>query len=676
MKWVCVLIVSLCTIGTQAQSAQDIVEEYAAELQEEDALTDEAQESLADLLLLSENPININTADEDDLLRLPFISQRQAQAIVRYRRNVGKIETFDELILCGALSEREIDRLGYFTSVDDVDSLTLRHRFNKLNAIIRTSINRPKSQGFEGKFLGRPLGFYLRAEAEGSNTWAAGLIAENDIGEPALNRHGTSLTDYTGGYALFQTRGKALRRLVVGNYNIRLGQGMGIWTGFGMDNFMTDISVDKRGRGVSKTLSASEGKYMRGVATDLRIGRIWITTFASLADADATLHLCAEDSSTYIMTINTSGLHRTESERKKRHSNSLAQGGAYTKYFADNFTLGIGGNVWHSEKALFQGNRAYREHYPEGHNVVTLHADYRLICKRTLVYAEVATQRSEATAFTAGADIALRREKNLSIAARHFGQEYYPISQKPYSRTSACGGETGLRIGFQMSPAPKLDLHITADAYRLRNMGIGAYPQSAGLLAYLLTTYKFSRRNHLALRVRHLHKAVCEKETWPSGTQFYESNTHVRLKHTFLPTERLTLTTLAETCANNDYEGNVSYGGVASQSIKILLARRHLTIDAVGNYFKADNYATRVYTRRPNVLYDMNFPVCYGHGISTTIMTKIAFLDDTFNQRLNLWLHAHAVRYFDCDNIGTGDDMTRGNKRITLKVQLQWRLYR
>ena len=54
---------------------------------------------LAPVASFAEHKLNINTADEKALLKLPEMNEARAKAIVNYRKNTGELIQLDELEL-------------------------------------------------------------------------------------------------------------------------------------------------------------------------------------------------------------------------------------------------------------------------------------------------------------------------------------------------------------------------------------------------------------------------------------------------------------------------------------------------------------------------------------------------------------------------------------------------
>jgi DNA uptake protein ComE-like DNA-binding protein len=61
--------------------------------------------------------ISLNTSEEQDLARHPYIGRYVAAGIVKYRMHAGKILNINELILNGLIPEDHFDKLKYYVSL-------------------------------------------------------------------------------------------------------------------------------------------------------------------------------------------------------------------------------------------------------------------------------------------------------------------------------------------------------------------------------------------------------------------------------------------------------------------------------------------------------------------------------------------------------------------------------
>lgn len=62
--------------------------------------------------------VNINEADEDELMTLPYIGEVLADKIVDYRENYGKFESFEDLLEVDGIGEGILSKIIDYISLD------------------------------------------------------------------------------------------------------------------------------------------------------------------------------------------------------------------------------------------------------------------------------------------------------------------------------------------------------------------------------------------------------------------------------------------------------------------------------------------------------------------------------------------------------------------------------
>lgn len=67
--------------------------------------------------LLPREQININTAQEEDLQRIPGIGEKLAREIVLHRKKYGKFECVDELIYVSGIGESTLEKVRKYICV-------------------------------------------------------------------------------------------------------------------------------------------------------------------------------------------------------------------------------------------------------------------------------------------------------------------------------------------------------------------------------------------------------------------------------------------------------------------------------------------------------------------------------------------------------------------------------
>lgn len=694
LGWRATAIVALLTSpasGVFAQSGADnelygaeskesgidaIINSIAEQMDEEGLLDEAAAEGLADLRAKEDAPINLNTATETELSSLIFLDERKARAIMRRRRVAGGIRTAQELMTIKELNATDILILSHIASAAPAaDSSTLRQTV-KINAIWRAGRRWPLAHGYKSgeekaaAYYGGALKTMFRVKAEIGGRLGFGLVGDNDSGEPQL-KNGSGLMDFYGGYATYEPARGPIRKIVAGHYNVRLGQGLGIWTGLGFAPTMTGTSYGRTAMGVTPSASAAESGYMRGVAAEARILPIRLTAYASFVDADATTKRRA-DGTTYITTIRTSGYHRTATERSYRHNVTLTTIGAYASADIGRLRMGIGANNWHVSKPLGFNGQEYRRYYPTGKDITTISHDARVFIGRAHIYGEVATQGAGAAGGVAGIDYDMGGGKVFAAAIRRFSKRYFAQMQQPVCRTSRGGSESGLYAAYEAPPLPHLNVRLSIDAWKLRWLQSNAKCPTNGWSARIDAQYDISRRSQLTIKAKVTSReATTNDESETDGWRKVDTrSTSCKAIFTVHPSRHAEMATIAERTDVRPAGGGHEAGLLIAQTMKVKSQSEKVSLCLSGSLFDTDSYAARTYTRRPMVLYDMAFAACYGRGASATAMVTLAFA-----KCMKVWLWCTHTKYADRDVIGSGYEQTAGPRRTDVKIQLQWKLW-
>lgn len=227
----CAVVLGLFTF--LAASAQDQSEIISAALYLSGAGTDEEipQEWISRLEALSGRKIMVNGSR---LRSYGLLTPYQEAAILDYRGRCGDILSWEELSLVDGFSHEAVDALRPFLSLrsDRVPGASDTLRL-KASAIVRTTLS---SVGGKARLTGR--------------WWRAGAAYREK--------------DWT----LFAEAEAGAFRFVLGDYNIRFGQGLTHWSGFSMDNLSSVDAFIKRAGGLSPVWSYSSSDVHRGISAE------------------------------------------------------------------------------------------------------------------------------------------------------------------------------------------------------------------------------------------------------------------------------------------------------------------------------------------------------------------------------------------------------------------------
>ena len=147
---------------------------------------------LQDLEQFRKNPINLNTADADELKRLRIVTDLQIENLISYRNLFGKFISIYELQAVPAWDVSTIHKLLPFVTiaipVSLGDEASRRFRDGDHSLLIRVSQVLEKSKGFDKstsgtKYLGSPQRILFRYRYTYKNLLQFGLVGDKDAGE-------------------------------------------------------------------------------------------------------------------------------------------------------------------------------------------------------------------------------------------------------------------------------------------------------------------------------------------------------------------------------------------------------------------------------------------------------------------------------------------------------------
>ncbi len=661
----------------QESFIQAVLEEMATSAEDDnDGLTEDELEQAAEAFESIEDiNLNLNTATREDLESLYFLTPEQISDLLKYRKSIDEILTYEELELVSDFTYHDIEILKNYTYLGDKPLNDSLHIW-KQDLTARVSRTFPTAKGYISNdstiayYIGAPYKELLRVRGKIDDNYEYAIVAENDAGEPMFS-HGTTLTDFTSGFIYFQPKKSIVKKLIIGHYLAQAGQGLGLWTGFKSDVSSVQNSIDSRSRGIFPTTSASEYNYLRGIAVELRKYMFKLDLFASHIDCDATLYYNA-DSSVYITGITTSGYHRTTSERSKRNNLQQQFYGGYLVYSYGNFKAGIGYNFSHLSHPFGEGSNLYQYYLPQGKNFSTIHADYHCYLSRYLLYGEIVYQDSKTLAGMQGVDVSLGHGNSFTVAYRNFGKKYYALNQSPSSINSQPASESGLYASLALHPFKYFDLRTYINIFEHSWLtSASKYSPSQGLKATVTASYTIDKDDDrqvshvLTFRFRHENR-----EKYSGKEPYAYKKTNYRLQYTGYAHRFLRFLTTLEH-VHYEAQGEKSNGYYISQEAKYTFRKPAINLTARIAHFDTDDYNSRVYNYQPDVSGSISMPTASGNGLNALLNVKW-----NIYKGISFWLCGNYTKYFDRDEISSGNNLISSSQKFDVKAQLQIKLWK
>ena len=282
---VTVLLYTSLSLSLSSLSGQNL-EDVLATLQVEedgDILTED------ELLLLEElvrDPIDFNTVNKKQIEEIPLFNSTDASIILQKRKDSGFF-----------ISTREISNLPGLTVIAG----------ELLPLIAALKEKPPANMTLRNRWLNKEKDARILTQGKISKSnMDGGFTIERDPGE-------TSLTDFVSGYLATTLTGGT--RLIFGDFQLQAGYGLLFSRSIPpLKGYSSITGMGKPGKGLKPYRSSIEYWALRGIALE-KTGRFgqWTLSISS-SPKDATIE------SNQVVSISTSGLHRSLSSLAKKHN--------------------------------------------------------------------------------------------------------------------------------------------------------------------------------------------------------------------------------------------------------------------------------------------------------------------------------------------------------------------
>ncbi len=679
------------TADFNEELTNELLENLASDSEDADIDFDTFYETLSDL---QASPLAINTASFEDLSELP-ISSQQLNSVLEYREKYGDITSIYELQAIPGIDAQTAMLLANFVQVDAGEKAKTpigRMLFGGKNQLLlryqRTLEDQkaflPVSDTVGPKFLGGPERIYARYRYNFGTRLSYGITAEKDPGEEFFRGTQKRGFDFYSAHFYINNVGP-VRHLALGDYEIRLGQGLVAWSGLGFRKGSYVLDIIRKAKPIKPYTSVDENNFYRGVAANIGSNNLNATIFASykpidanlVEPADTTIETTEGDDATGedggfdtgVTSLQSSGFHRTESELFDRDAvNQLHLGGGL-KYRGSNYSIGVNALYMRLDTTLRSSQQAapHNLYRFEGNSLLNASVDYRLVLPHINLFGEVAFSDNGGFAILNGALFDLDKHIQLSVLHRHYSAEYQSLNSGAFAESSAPNNERGIYFGARIQPIPKWSLKTYYDMYRHPWLKFltDAPSHGADFLAEL--EYKHSRRVNMYLRYRNEVKkknAVGNETASDYLTNHEKMNLRYNIKYKI--GNGFVLQSRVEISRYNNGVDGPEKGYVVLQDINYRPSNLPFTISSRFALFDTDTYNARIYAYENDVLYAFNVPPYFNKGSRFYIVGKYEI-----SRNFTCWLRFGQTYFANQDVISSGDNEIQGRTKSEVKAMLR-----
>ena len=458
---------------------------------------------------------------------------------------------------------------------------------------------------------------------------------------------------------------KQLEALVLGDYQVSFGQGLTAWSGLSFSKSSDIVSIKKSGSGIQPYSSVDENRFMRGIATTVKLKKVNLTGFYSHKAIDAAVGDSLADGQLVVSSLPVTGNHSTISEIANKHTVQETVYGGNATYAGKRVTIGAS-CIDDQLQASLQPTRGSATKDSKSNHTFTMGMDYAAIFYNMNFFGEIAHSSNNGLAYINGVIASL--DPCLSITLLHrFYKGAYQNNWNSALAESAGATEKGLFIGAAITLTPKVTVNTYIDRFEFPWLKYQVDAPSSGNELCGQLNYTPSKKHNLSIRYMQRNK---EKNTNAFTTIKYtepirSSNYRISLSYTVLPS--LLLKNRFELLYIKQNETRHS-GCLLYQDIVYHPLGKRLSGTLRYALFQTDSYDSRVYAYENDVPGSYSVPAYYDCGTRFYIL-----LNYSISKYVECWLR-YAQTTYETKKVISENTLSEiiGNRKSEIKAQLKF----
>ena len=558
---------------------------------------------------LTEDPVKINSGDEEEISRLFFLTGFQVRVIADYVKRSGRIVSPYEIANIPGFDKETTEMMIPFityksTPRSQSDTVFIGHSF-LTNLIVKPSSSDTSLPGSPWKVLTR---YRFRA-----NSFSGGFGMEKDPGERLFSGK-FPVMDFCSGFLSWQGSG-IIKKVVIGDYSARFGQGTAINSGIRSSLSLTLPGYLAGKNEIRPYTSSDVNNFFRGLAAEFSFNKLDLSVFFSSKGIDATLN----DEGTSITSLYKTGIHNSRETILKKDAAGEISYGMHFSYSFSNLRTGI----------LWTENRYSLPLIPDKVNPTDLYAFkgerntlysiyYNYLFKRLIFFGEFTYTGLKAHAFVQGLSLRPADRLTINLLYRQYSSAFVSFHSNESSGSSG-RNETAVLGNFIFEAAKNLFISAGSEIRYFPWLRYRCSSPSTGSRNEINIKYLPSDR--LSLETVFNSRTSMADKISESGihTQEEVSTRSVRGSAKYSPAGNISFTTRI------DYklaDPSGSKGTQLLQDINIRASGLHVSLWLRYSIFNTDGFESGIYTWENDLRNSFSIPVMYGSGSRSYIMVS------------------------------------------------------
>lgn len=656
------------------------------EQSEDESFTDDTYFEKFDAL--KSNRLNINFATREELEALDLLSDVQIQNIIVYRAKYGEFKSPYELLGIETMNKAEIQRLlpfiKFVTTDDPPQTMKSLFKRGKHALFLRYIHTLEEKRGFtppdtnsDGSLTSRYLGIeprlYARYRFSQGTNLSIGVTLEQDPGEPFKHPKQKIGVDYLSGHFFLKNRG-FLKRLAVGDFEMNIGQGLFMQQSFASRKSSYVNNVKKKYNPFRPHTSANEVRFFRGVAAEFQLAQKWsMMAYGSYRKLDANAVLESDSSAideeeiVSVTSLQTSGLHRTESELADKGANAMWSGGGSLTFHGNKARVSANAAYFNLATPLQRNPAPYNKFEFSGKDLLNVGLDYQVLHKNVSLFGEIAFSDNGGWGMLNGGNFNLPLDIKLTILHRYYAKNLQTLYGNAFAESSRPINEHGLYLGVTFSPFKYAEWTNYVDIYQHKWLRFGIDGPSHGI--DLLSKFQYQPKRWLTFYVRGRYEQKQENAPANESAIDYLVPTKrggLRFHFEFLAKSNLKFKSRIEFAWYNDGVNERSNGYLLYQDVSYNFKKIPLTLHARYALFQTDSYDSRIYAYENDLLYVITILPYSRTGSRYYLTAKIQA-----HRNIDFWIKWAQTFFPKESTISSGNEEIENNIRSEIKLQMR-----
>lgn len=630
--------------------------------------------------------INLNNTTSQELLELGLIDELAANSIVQHIRKYGKLIALYELQAIDNLSMEDINSLlPYVTAKGGLDDtkvgLGTMLQKGKNEYYLRWSTIVEDQKGFippedpddpAQRFLGTKDRIYTRFKHSYENKLSYGFTMEKDAGEEFFNGSNSNGFDFYSAHLFLRNISNRLKSVAIGDYSVRLGQGLILNSGFGRGKSADAIRIKRNGSTLNAYTSVAENDFLRGVGATFGFGKhIEMTVFGSRLDRDANIVIpdTTDQEEFFFSSLQTSGLHRTSNEIEDE--NSITQSTIGGNIRVDAGGLKLGANVLHNsfDRPFDRNLQAFNKFLFNSDKLLNASLDYSYLYRNLHFFGETAISDNGGIATLNSILLGLDRKTSMVLSYRNYGKDYQSLNANAFGETTSVNNESGLYLGLEILPFREWKFNAYVDVWEHPWLRFNIDAPSTGFEYLARVTYTKKRRSELyaQFRLERKQRNNTDGETIFDPLQDL-TRTQLRFHYKVKISSAIELRNRLELSGYTESgTGEESFGYLLYQDIIYKPKFSNFSFTSRIALFDTDDFNSRIFAFENDLLYNFSIPSYFNKGIRYYINLRYKP-----TRSLTMEFRLAQSRFRDLDVISSGLNEIQGNTRTDVKAQIRY----